>query len=54
MIIIKAKRSMAYLNNQRLFTRSAILKKGLTSTQTDVNIKEQLEFNFNNGGQSCS
>ena len=54
MIIIKAKRSMAYLNNQRLFTRPAILKKGLTSTQTDVNIKEQFEFNFNNGGQSCS
>ena len=48
MIVIKSKRSMASLNNQRYFTRHKSLEnKGLTSNQNDAILKEQLELNFN-------
>ena len=47
-MIIRAKRSMAYLNNQRSMTPPRLYgKKGLTTARVDAIIKEQLEFNFN-------
>ena len=48
MMNIRAKRSMAYLNNQRIFNRPQIVEnKGLTKANPDAIVKEQLEFNFN-------
>ena len=48
MKIIRAKRSIAYLNNQRSFSRYTFSEnKGLTSENNDAILKEQLEFNFN-------
>jgi|TARA_B100001094_G_scaffold149259_1_gene144463 hypothetical protein len=47
-MIIRAKRSMAYLNNQRSMNPPRLYgKKGLTTAKVDAIIKEQLEFNFN-------
>jgi len=46
--LIRSKRSMASLNNQRYFTRHTSLQnKGLTSEKNDAILKEQLELNFN-------
>jgi len=46
--LIRSKRSMASLNNQRYFTRHISLQnKGLTSEKNDAILKEQLELNFN-------
>ena len=48
MKLICAKRGIAYLNNQRSFSRYTFSEnKGLTSEKNDAILKEQLEFNFN-------
>jgi len=47
MQIIRSKRKIGWLNNQRMLNPPKLYSsKGLTKEQTDVKVNKQLEFNF--------